>query len=133
MSTSPPPQLPGRVRTARTVSYAVAVITLLMAAISLQAGFGDEEALRELEMTAGPVIALGVIFLVYAAAGFALAARFAKGGAGVRIGGLVWGTAGIVLGFGTGMLGLLVLAASATVVVLLVMKDSQVWFSRAQK
>ncbi|MFE0690918.1 hypothetical protein H7827_11025 [Streptomyces sp. JH002] len=132
MSTPPPPRLPGRIRTARALSYTVAGVTLLMALISLRAGFGDEKTLRELDLTAGPVITLGVIFLAFGAVGIALATRFARGGARVRIGAMAWGVAGVLLGFGTGTLGLLVLAASVVLVALLAMRDSRDWFAKPQ-
>ena len=74
-----------------------------------------------------------LLALVFAVIGFVLAARYGKGGKGVRIGSIVYASFGIVSGFfniTTWGLGLVVLVLSILVIVFCAKRASAEWFQR---
>jgi hypothetical protein len=129
---SAPDQLPRRVRAARALTFAGSGVVLLTGLLYVGLSMGDAEELeRQYEGVDPTAIAVvGVLMLAHGAFGVVMAMRYATGGARVRLGGLVWGGLGIVVGLGTVPLGLVVVVLATLVIVNLARAEAREWFGR---
>ncbi|NJQ01689.1 hypothetical protein [Streptomyces zingiberis] len=81
-------------------------------------------------LSAGLLLALGLFSVALSIAGIVVAAKFGKGGSGVRIATLVIGALMIVTGIFYVPLGILWIIVGALVVVFAALKDGAAWFGR---
>ncbi|MFE6692044.1 hypothetical protein ACFVFQ_36945 [Streptomyces sp. NPDC057743] len=148
-----PTAMPGLTKAARIMMYVIASLHLLITlafgvAVTQidkavgQAGVGGTITTangQDVDVSTVANVGKGVIgffillALVFAVIGFVLAARYGKGGNGVRIGSIVYASFGIVSGFfniTTWGLGLVVLVLSILVIVFCAKRASADWFQR---
>ncbi|MET8567398.1 hypothetical protein [Streptomyces sp. NPDC004783] len=140
-----PAQMPGITRAAQVMLGVIVLAHLVVAAIygvalskwdetMLEAGItGDSEAERYADLGKGVVVFFLALATVFALLGLALLLQYAKGGNGVRVCSIVYGSFAIVTGIFTLAvygLGLLVIIVSILLIVFAAKRASAEWFKR---
>ncbi|WP_369146049.1 hypothetical protein [Streptomyces sp. R44] len=134
-------EMPGGVKSARVMLWIMSVLNLIggIAAIALSFTFtselekqgalsGDEETFANLGQ--GIMIGAGVVSLIFAVLGMVLAAKFASGGNGVRIGAIVWASFAVLFSLFSLPLGVVSLALGVMIIVFTAKSDGSAWFNR---
>lgn len=145
-------EMPGLTKAARVMMFAIASVHVVLAGVfiamiavindaahknterTIRTANGDEvDADTVFNVGKGVFVFLGVLAAIFAIIGFILAARYGKGGNGVRVGSIVYTSFGIISGFFTSFvygLGVLVLVMSILVIVFCAKQASAQWFQR---
>ncbi len=140
-----PMAMPGTVNAAKILMFvtgglsAVGAILMFFAAAAIGSLSADNPELQnnaDFEMLSGMgmgvLILIGVVYLALAVGGIVLAAKFSKGGSGLRTGTIVWGAVVILMGVIGIPVGLLFVILGVLVVVFAAKSDGKAWFNRAQ-
>ncbi|MFG3152825.1 hypothetical protein ACGF7W_12380 [Streptomyces sp. NPDC048219] len=140
-----PAQMPGITRAAQIMLGVIVLAHLVVAAVygvalsqwdetMLEAGItGDSEAERYADLGKGVVVFFLALAAVFALLGLALLLQYAKGGNGVRVCSIVYGSFAIITGIFTLAvygLGLLVIIVSILLIVFAAKRASAEWFRR---
>ncbi|MFF9452601.1 single stranded DNA-binding domain-containing protein [Streptomyces flaveolus] len=140
-----PVQMPGITRAAQIMLGVIVLAHLIVAGVygyalsrwdetMLEAGItGDTEAERYADLGKGVVVFFLALAAVFALLGLALLLQYAKGGNGVRVCSIVYGSFAIVTGIFTLAvygLGLLVIIVSILLIVFAAKRASAEWFRR---
>ncbi|MFD5447766.1 hypothetical protein [Streptomyces sp. NPDC127100] len=140
-----PAQMPGLTRAAQIMLGVIVLAHLIVAGVygyalsrwdetMLEAGItGDAEAERYADLGKGVVVFFLALASVFALLGLALLVQYAKGGNGVRVCSIVYGSFAIITGiFTLAMygLGLLVIIVSILLIVFASKRASAEWFRR---
>jgi hypothetical protein len=140
-----PVQMPGITRAAQIMLGVIVLAHLIVAGVygyalsrwdetMLEAGItGDSEAERYADLGKGVVVFFLALAAVFALLGLALLLQYAKGGNGVRVCSIVYGSFAIVTGIFTLAvygLGLLVIIVSILLIVFAAKRASAEWFRR---
>ncbi|NLU66830.1 hypothetical protein [Streptomyces sp. HNM0574] len=135
-----PTVMPSTVKAARVMLFVLGglgVLTLLLVIgmtvfLNASASRSEYDTSGAMAVTTGVAIVQGLIAVVIAAAGFVLGAQVPKGGNGVRVGGIIYGSlmalGGLISIFS--LVGIVPLALGTMVVIFLVNKDGEAWFNR---
>lgn len=137
-----PMPMPGGVKAARVILYVTGGLSVVGAigAFIAAAMFDDivgssattsADASAMADLGAGVLAGLGVVALIFAALGIMLAAKFASGGSGVRVGTIVYGSFMILGGvLSITSTGIINLVLGILVVVFVSKSDGSAWFNR---
>ncbi|MER6846259.1 hypothetical protein AB0L50_03175 [Streptomyces flaveolus] len=140
-----PVQMPGITRAAQIMLGVIVLAHLIVAGVygyalsrwdetMLEAGItGDTEAERYADLGKGVVVFFLALAAVFALLGLALLLQYARGGNGVRVCSIVYGSFAIVTGIFTLAvygLGLLVIIVSILLIVFAAKRASAEWFRR---
>ncbi|GJF18971.1 MULTISPECIES: hypothetical protein [Streptomyces] len=140
-----PVQMPGITRAAQIMLGVIVLAHLIVAGVygyalsrwdetMLEAGItGDTEAERYADLGKGVVVFFLALATVFALLGLALLLQYARGGNGVRVCSIVYGSFAIVTGIFTLAvygLGLLVIIVSILLIVFAAKRASAEWFRR---
>lgn len=126
------PEMPGKVRNVRTLTFAVAGLNLVIALLYVTTAMFSAEDLEQQNIDPGTYYLVGAIFLLHAGVGARLALLLARGGANLRTGLLVWAVTGTFLGLITAPLGLVNCVLTVMVIIFLFQAPARDWFERAR-
>ncbi|MDG9704296.1 hypothetical protein [Streptomyces sp. DH37] len=126
--------MPSKVNSSRMIFFitgGLQALFSLLAIVTFAAAQSDlKERYGDLGVGTGIYYTMFALFLVHAIAGIVLAARFPRGGSGLRIAGIVWSALLVLVGLVTLPLGLLWIALGVICLVLLSSAESAAWFTR---
>ncbi|PGH48615.1 hypothetical protein [Streptomyces sp. Ru87] len=134
-----PPQMPGMLKAARVLLFVFGGLGIVggfftaiggsaLSNADVQEAFEDQ-GLAVDESMAGILIAVGVVGLLVSVAQIVIAAKFGKGGPGVRIAGIVSAVVMAAVGIFYFPLGIVWIIVGILIVVFLAVKDSAAWFA----
>lgn len=127
------PEMPGKVKNVRTLTFAAAGLNLVIALLyASTAMFSAEDLEREYNTEPGTYYLIGAIFLLHAGVGARLGLLLARGGANLRTGLLAWAVAGIFLGLVSSPIGLVNCVLTVLVIIFLCQAPARDWFARAR-
>lgn len=139
-----PMAMPGTVNAARIMMFvvgglsAIGAVLVFIAAAAIGSLSDNPEMQNNADfemvsdMGAGLMSLVGVVYLALAVTGIVLAAKFGKGGGGLRTGAIVWGAVVTLMGIIGFPIGLLFSIAGILVIVFVAKNDGKAWFNRAQ-
>ncbi|MFF7700052.1 hypothetical protein [Streptomyces lydicus] len=137
-----PMVMPGGVKAARIMLYVLAglnLIGLVLAVVGLggvsrashdASPYTGSDDLMAMNIGKGLLIAAIVVIVIFTAAAITLAAQFANGGGGVRVGTIIFGVATTMLSLFCFPIGLVHTILGILVLVFVSKDDGNAWFSR---
>ena len=128
-----PRSMPGSVAAARVIMYVFGAFGLLGAIgafYQASQGGAGKNASGPAAIDPGILVAAGIASLVLAATGILLASRFSRGGNGVRLGAIAFGSVLAILGLLTVIVvvGILPLGVGLLIVIFMVKQEGSDWF-----
>jgi hypothetical protein len=140
-----PQSMPGLLVTARVLLFILGGFQIIFGLIMLLGAAGTD-MLTDSQLSdagldgisadavTGIFVAVGLIFLLLSPVSITLGVKFGKGGNGVRVGTIVYGGFGVLLGLlmfvGGGFFGVLALAFSGIMIASCVTASGKAWFNR---
>ncbi|MGW8885119.1 hypothetical protein [Streptomyces sp. NPDC055749] len=141
-----PTEMPGSVKAARIMLYVIAglqligVILFVLSAVAVNAAKNDPTLQEDVQFqeladySGGALWGLAVIVLLWGVFAVFLAAKFGKGGNGIRIAAIVFGSITALLGiYPFIVVGLVHTVLAVLIIVFVAKSDGGAWFNRQQQ
>ncbi|MFH8630179.1 hypothetical protein ACH4CC_09925 [Streptomyces lydicus] len=137
-----PMVMPGGVKAARIMLFVLAglnLVGLVLAVMGLggvskashdASSYAGSDDLMAMNIGKGLLIAAIVLIVIFTATALTLAAQFANGGGGVRVGSIIFGVATIMVSLFTFPFGLVHTVLGILVLVFVAKDEGNAWFSR---